>query len=254
MAELLKIEVTRSELEKGIIPANHVLCHMYYTSEGAKTRAGIIYGINTDLIYADSDNPDDESSHAADMAEVSLVVVKCPEKLYFNPKDDKSMPWETTMELKIGDTVWTNTIEALNAVTLVCEGEFYKILPYQDLYCARRYVKENSIPELWTIMLNGYVLCSQIHKESTHVLDVTSKDKIDLTRGIVEFLGKPNKRYLNPEVYDFLPLEKGDEVLFNKKSPPFLLERQKFSSKFDSEKLYWVVQRRNINAVLNRGA
>ena len=255
MAELLKIEVTKAELEKGIIPANHVLCHMYYMSEGAKTRTGIIYGINTDLIYADSDNPDDDSSHAADMVEVSLVVVKCPEKLYFNPEDEKSMPWETEMDIDEDDVIFTNTIEALNAVTLVCEGEYYKIIPYQDIYCAKRDIwvdKWVGTKKTVVVMFNGYVLCSQIHKDSLSDLDVTSEDKIDTTRGIIEFLGEPNKRYLNPEVYDFLPLEKGDEVLFNKKSPPFLLERQKYSSKFDSEQLYWVIQRRNINAVLNR--
>jgi co-chaperonin GroES (HSP10) len=255
MAELLKINVTRKELDEGTIPTNQVLCEMFYQSEGAKTKLGIVYGINTDLTYADSENPDDNSAHAADMAEVALRIYKLPQKLYYNPDDtNKSMSWDTDMELKVGDTVWTNPIDALNAVTLVCEGKLYKFIPYADLIVARRIVFENSIPEVWTIMLNGYVLCEQVNKKSLSELDVTSEDKVDPTKGIVAYIGKPNKRYLNDAYVDFLDLKVGDEVLFDKRYSPILLERQLYASKFDSEKLYVVVPRRKIAMVINKKA
>jgi hypothetical protein len=256
MVELLKTEVTKRELEEGILPQNHVLCLAHFSNEGAATPSGIIYGVNKDLVYSDADNLDDDTVHAADLAELALIVVKCPERLYFNPDDkDKSMPWETDMEICEDDIIWTNTIEAMNAVTLVCEGKIYKILPYQDIYCAKREIwvdKWKGTKKTVVVMFNGYVLCSQVHKESLSEFDVTSADKVDPTKGIVEFLGEPNKRYINPDSVDFVDLNKGDEVLFSKKVPPVLLERQKYASKFDSEKLYWTIQRRNINAVLNR--
>jgi len=244
MAELLKIEVTKKELTEGILPMNHVLCEMFYQSEGAETSSGIVYGVNTDLVYADNDNPDDPTSHAADMAETCAKVFRCPQKLYFNPNDEKSMNWETDMELEVGDSVFTNPIETLNAVSLVCEGKVYKLLPYHELYCAKRL---NMV-----IMLNGYVLCLQKNKESLSTLDVTSESKVYEDRGIVTYLGNSNKRYKTDDHMDFIDLQVGDEVLFDRKYHPFLLERQTYASRFDNENLYWVVPRRRIVAVLNR--
>jgi hypothetical protein len=256
MAELLKISVTRKELDEGIIPQNQVLCHAYYDNTDMKTKSGIIIGVNKELIYNESDNPADDSAHAADFAEVSLRVYKLPQKLYYNPEDkDNSMPWETEMEICEDDIIFTNTIEALNAVTLVCEGELYKLIPYQDIICAKREIwadKWKGIKKTVVEMFNGYVLCEQVHKESLSEFDVTSADKIDPTKGEIAYYGSLNKSYIREDLCDFVDLRKGDIVLFDRKVPPFLLERQKYASQFDSEKLYWVVQRSRIVAVISR--
>jgi hypothetical protein len=262
MAELLKIEVTRKELDEGIIPTNMVLCEMYYSSIGAKTKSGIIYGVLTDITYADADNPDDASAHAADMAEVSMRVTKLPQKLYFNPEDkEKSMPWDTDMEICEEDVIFTNTIEALNAVTLVCEGKNYKLIPYQDAICAQRthQTSHGYDGKTYTdnfgvnvVMLNGYVLCTLKNKESLSELDVTSQDKLDMTKGTIAFVGTAPLKYLVPEYSHIDDLRVGDEVLFSSKVPPFALERQKYSAKFSNTETYYVIHRRNINAVLNR--
>ena len=166
MAELLITKVTKAELDSAVLPVNAVLVKQYYKSEGAKTKSGLIYGVNTDVNYSDADNPADGESHPADMAEVSNIVVKLPERLYFDEKDQNSMFWETDMELQIGDYVWSNPIDVLNAITLECEGELYKILMYQDLYCAKRIIKGGPFDSFDIIMLNGYVLCEQVYKES----------------------------------------------------------------------------------------
>jgi hypothetical protein len=285
MAELLKTEVTYEQLINGVIPQNYVLCEMFFRSEGAKTKSGLIYGVNTERTYADRDNPDDDSSYAADMAETCAIVTKLPERLYFNPDDpDKSMPWDCDMELEVGDMVWTNPIESQNAVSLVCEDKIYKLLPYHELYCAKRCIKldislisenfsaEDFIKE-WqrsgqfiyemgskqpsteiingnVICLNGYVLCLQKNKESLSHLDVTTQDKVDKTKGIVAYFGKPNKRYIQKEYTDFVDLKRGDEIILNHKCVPFLLERQLYASKFDENNLYWVIPRRGIVANL----
>jgi len=244
MAELLKIEVTEKDLRDGILPQNYVMTLMDYTAEGASTKSGIIYGINTELVYADGDNPDDNSSHAADLAEVSSVVVKVPQKLYFNPDDEKGMNWECNMELEVGDRIWTNVIETLNAVCLVCGDKVYKLIPYSDIYCAKR---GDTV-----IMINGFVLCRQKYVETISELDITSGDRICKDRGIVAYLGKPNKRYRTTDYMDFLDLREGDEILWDRKYAAYLLERQTYASRFNDKELFWVVPRRRIVAVLNR--
>jgi hypothetical protein len=258
MAQLLKQKITRKELDEGIIPQNYVLAEAYYSSENARTKSGIIYGVDVDKVFQDADKTTVDS-HAADMAEVALRVYKLPERLYFNPDDvDKSMPWEVEcIELCESDIIFTNIIDSLNAVTLECEGKNYKLIPYQDVYCAKReiWVDKWSIPQkkkTVVVMVNGYVLFLPKTKSSLSALDVTSQDKIDKTVGIVAYTGTPNKRYVNPEYSDFKDLQEGDEILFDKKYAFTYLERVKYASQFDDTQLYGVVQRRKINAVVNR--
>jgi hypothetical protein len=258
MAELLKINISRKELDEGIIPANHVLCLMHYDNTDAKTKSGIIFGVNKTLTYGDADNLDDDSSHAADLAEVSMIAYKLPQKLYYNPDDrENSMPWETEMEICEEDQVFTNTIEALNAVTLVCEGKNYKLIPYQDLICAKReiWVDKWSVPQkkkTIVIMLNGYILCEQEMKVQLSELDVISADEIDLAKGKVAYYGSLNKSYIREDLIDFVDLREGDVVVFDRRVPPFLLERQRYASQFSSEKLYWATQRCRITVVIER--
>jgi hypothetical protein len=234
-----------------------VLCEAFYQSEGAMTKSGIIYGINPELVYQDNDKTTVDS-HAANLAEVCLRVYKLPDRLYFNPDDvDKSMPWETENELQEEDLVFTNPIDALNAVSIVCEDKLYKLINYADIYCAKReiWVDKWSVPQkkkTIVVMVNGYVLFVPKTKSSLSALDVTSQDKIDKTVGIVAFTGTPNKRYVNPEYSDFKDLQEGDEILFDKKYAFTYLERVKYASQFDDTQLYGVIQRRKINAVVNR--
>ena len=256
MAQLEVTRVTRSELDNGIIPANYVLCHQFFESEGAKTKAGIIYGILTDLTYQDSENLKDDSSHIADMAETALIVYKLPDRLYFDPDDNKSMPWDTEMELEVGDMIFTNPIDALNAVTLECEGEYYKLLPYEELYVAKREYwlsKFDGKKATKVIPLNGYVLLEPVYFETLSPLDVTSAERVNKTQGIVRFIGSCNKRYRQEDQTDLQDLKEGDVVQFEKKGVPWLLERTKYNN-FFSEKgeLFWVIQRRKIAMVIER--
>jgi hypothetical protein len=256
MAELLKTPITRKELEEGIVPQNYVLCETYYTSLNARTKSGIIYGVNLDTLYADADNKHDTSSHPADMAEVSFKVYKLPERLYFNKDDvDKSMPWETEQELWEEDIVFTNIMEALNAITLTCDGKEYRLLPYQDLICAKREVwvdKWAGTKKTIVVMLNGYVLIEQMMLEATSSLDVTTAGKVDPTKGKIAYIGSRNTDYLMPDYCDIENMEGGDIAIFDKKYKPFLLERTLYSSRFDDKKLYNVIPRRRIVAVIKK--
>jgi hypothetical protein len=238
MAETYKQTLTKKQLAEGRIPQNHVLLEMTYTTEGIKSKGGVIIGVGRDLEYED-----ETTTHAADLTEIWGIVAKLPDELYYKRDDPNSMPWDCDMELQVGDIVWFNTIESRNAVEIVCEGKLYKIIPWQDCYCAKR-GKE-------VIMLNGYVLCEQVYTYNDSPLALKNETE-DKTRGIVRYIGKCNREYQNQNYIDFQDLRVGDEVLYNPNTPLFKLERTTALSTFNGNKLYNVVQRRRIAMVLKR--
>jgi len=253
MAETFQQTLTRQQLDNGVIPSNTVLVEMTYTTEGIKSKGGIVIGFNRDVEY------DDESdSHAANLAEIYATVYKCPPKLYYKRGDNLSMQWDVDMELQKGDIVFFNGMESSNAVEIICEGTIYKLIPYQDIYCAKRLGKiwrgiGGATAEYEVIMLNGYVLLEQVYLENKSELAVSKQGEVDKTRGIVRYVGRPPKEYQRKEYCDIKDLEIGDMVLLAPNAPLFLLERTKALSTFDGDKLYWVTQRRRISMVLSKG-
>lgn len=233
-----RMKISKEELDKGTIPVNQILIRMTYSSEGRKTKSGIIVGFETDTQFVD------DTGHAADLAEVSGIVYKLPEQLYFNENDESGMNWDCDIDLQVGDEVWFSQFESKNSTEVECEDIVYKFIPYADCFVAKRDKK--------IFTLNGYVLCEPIYQEQISTLDPLSKDKIDMTRGIVRYLGKPNRQYLRPQYVDMIDLKEGDLVQFEANTPLFLLERNRYLSLFNDNKLYWVVQRRRIALILKR--
>lgn len=225
------------------------------TAEGKKTKGGIIIGHNEDSVYED-----ETTNWEADICEVAAKVYKLPERLYFNKKDiNHSMPWDYDYEIGIdlaeGDEAWYSPLESRNAVTVVCEGKGYKLIPFQDLWVAKR----ESWVNKWAgtkkeviIPLNGYVIIEPVFKINDSPLAVEKKGEMDKTKGIVRFCGKPNRAYINEGYVDFQDLQEGDKVLFNPGTPLIPLERQKYNAHFIGEELFFVVQRRRIAMVLER--
>ena len=253
MAETFQQTLTRQQLDNGVIPSNTVLVEMTYTTEGIKSKGGIIIGFNTDWEFED-----ETDSHAGNLAEIYAKVYRCPPKLYYERGDSLSMPWDCNMELQVGDTVFFNAIESRNSVEIVCEGKTYKLLPYQDLYCAKRLGKiwrgiGGATAETEVIMLNGYVLLERVYLENVSPLAVSKDAGLDKTRGIIRYVGSSPKEYQRKEYSDIKDLEVGDMVLFAPNSPLFLLERTTALSTFDGDNLYWCVHRRRISMVLSKG-
>ena len=185
----IQTDTDKKQLDEGRIPQNHVLLEMTYTTEGIKSKGGIIIGINRSEEYED-----ETVTHAADLTEIWAIVYKLPEKLYFDKTDPRSMSWECDMDLEIGDTVWFNTIESANAIEIECENKTYKLIPYSDIYCAKRnrwlemehFWTENNehkarvIKDIYNIvMLNGYCLLKPIFTKSDSPLaiDKETEDK-----------------------------------------------------------------------------
>jgi hypothetical protein len=259
MSNITIVEISKKELEEGEIPSNYVLVEATDSAYGAKTKAGIIYGFDTEKTFADADNPNNES-HAADLCIPYGKVYKVPSGLYYNENDNTSMAWETDMELKVGDMVWFSIIESNNATTLSCEGVLYKFIPYSDIYVAKRttisdrneifmelaiHGKVKSAKEE-IIVLNGYVLIQPKKKIKLSDFDTQSEHELDLTRGTVCYLGKPNKRHKQPTYVDHTDLNVGDDVVLAPKAYPFWLERKRYMSRFNEEELYLVVPRRKV--------
>jgi hypothetical protein len=208
----------------------------------------VVIGFNTDTTYAEGDN-----SWVADLAECYAEVYKTPHQLFFDPDDPQTMDWETEMELNIGDVVWFSIMESKNAFEVICENNLYKSVPYADCYvCKRDIPTPDGRDATITIPLNGYVLCKPVYLPKLSHLDALSEDQIDKSRGTIAFIGNAPKRYLREEYCHIDDLRVGDEVVFDPKTPLFLLERTKSLTKFNGDNLYWVCQRRRISLVLNR--
>jgi hypothetical protein len=188
---------------------------------------------------------DDNETHPADIAAIVGRVVKCPPKLYYNEDDPhNSMPWDTDMELKIGDLVWFNLIESLNANEIEVDDKIVRIIPYTDVYVAKRPDKR-LVDQV--ICLNGYVLLAQIPLPKLSDLDVTSEEKIYEDRGGVRYLGTPNRAYIDKNYSDDIDIEVGDMAYLKPGYKPFNLERKSYMSEFTSTgELFYCVQRRRI--------
>ena len=235
------IELNKYQFENSnILPfANHILIEMTQSNEGRKTNSGIIVGLTERVVYAEGDN-----SLAADLEEVWGTVAKVPEKLYYCETDPASMDYETEMELEVGDKVWFGLIEAHNCIEILCEGKKYKIMPYRDVYVAKR--KDE------VIVLNGNCLCQTLTRQKISELDVVSEEQIDPTKVIVKYIGNPNTKYKQPSYADHQDLKVNDVVLLQPRTPLQYLERKSYLSSFNGDELYVVVPRRKMVAVISR--
>jgi group I intron endonuclease len=242
MAKLHINELTVENLFNAEIPVNHVLIETEVNWHDKKTKKGIVVGFNEDVLYAEG-----EGSHVADLTIPYGVVKKIPKILYFNPTDPKSMDWETEIEIFPNDVVWFGILESRNAVCVLCESKLYRIIPYQDLYVARHGgFNGEAIP------LNGYVLLEPRFCPVLSDLDHFSGETIDTTRGVIKFIGTPPKGYIRDNYSHILDLRVGDEVLFDKKTPLFMLERSRALCCFSGDEQFWVVARRRIALILKR--
>jgi hypothetical protein len=246
------IELTKYQFENSnILPySNHVLIEMTQSNEGRKTKSGVIVGLTERVVYAEGDN-----SLAADLQECWGIVAKVPEKLYYCDTDNTSMDYETEMELQVNDIVWGGILEFANAIALKCEGKEYRIIPYSDLYVAKRHRWISKFDKKETtdvIVLNGNCLCQTLTRQKISELDHISESQVDPTKVIVKYIGKTNTRYKNEKNVDHQDLKVNDIVLLAPRCPMQYLERKTYMANFDGDNLYLIIPRRKIVAVISR--
>jgi len=168
--------------------------------------------------------------------EIINEVIAVPDRLSFKE-------WETEMELKVGDQVWVNYLSIMKGERVMVGDKTYILVPYEKIILAKR---GDDI-----VMLNGYVLIEPVledggchrgdmsYKElaelyasnpinSSHdcIGDDIMKDTLTIIpivkpkefndRGIVRYLGTPNKRYAEEHHSDDIDVNIGDMVVLQK--------------------------------------
>lgn len=121
----------------------------------------------------------DNSDDARQYVSVIGIVKQLPEKLVYSKNNYNSVHVKTTIELKVGDTVWYHFLcysEAANGIDrleyqsgrslpasfIEYEGKRHLLLNYNDCYCAKRGDD--------VFALNGYVLAEPDEREKTKLI------------------------------------------------------------------------------------
>jgi len=249
MSENLQIRLTRKEYDEATVsyPSNYVHLLMPKKEE-LKTKAGIIIGFNEDVTYGESD-----TSHIADVTIVRGEIVKQVDRLYFNRKDiDNTMSWSCDVDTQMGDIAYSHPLALKNCPQILVEDDVYSVIKYEDILVAKRHrwISKFDGKETWDVICtNGYAILELVQKEAISELDLLDKD-IDKKRGIVKYVGKPNKLYQNPKRSDIPNLEVGDLVTIDPNVNVFFLERSIWNLSFDGDKQYLTVQMCDIEFVL----
>lgn len=244
------IELTKEQFESGELTklCNHVLVEVTQSNDGKTTKSGIIVGLEHRHNY-------DNNAQNADMQECWGRVAQVPSELYYNEDDPKSMDYETEMELVEDDLVWGGILEFNNAPCIMCKGRDYRLIPYADLYVAKRECwvdKWSGKKATKVIVLNGLTLCQSINRTKISELDFISEGQIDASKVVVRYVGEPNKRYKNKSYVDHQDVREGDVVLLQPRTSMQYLERKSYFSNFNGDELYLVIPRRKIVAVIER--
>jgi hypothetical protein len=94
-------------------------------------------------------------------------------------------------------------------------------------------------------MLNGYCLLEPVKIPPINKLDLIDHGYYQ-DRGIVRYLGEPNRKYVNPTYHDNTDLKIGDLAFIQTGYTPFYLERKAYFALWEIGKLFFCVQRRRI--------
>lgn len=175
-------------------------------------------------------------------------VIKLPEKLTCIRNDALSMPWETELEIKVGDEVYLNHQAFYHCYPFTLKEKTLKLIDYSGIIFAKR---EDEI-----IMCNGYVMLEkQIETKKFREVEFKRENK---NLGIVKAVGKPNglrKDYDMKTKRETLILDSQIELKVGQKvfihEPDKVFELEDYAhAKFDNRQIYNVCSRRRISAIL----
>lgn len=249
----------------GFKPINNlVLCKSLYDNEEDRTKAGV-YKMSPAM-----NKNEFLHSHANRIVE----VVKVPDGLTFKSKPTNTKytytgNWICDMELKEGDIAWVTGSHAVNNLQVAINGDTYELMNYFEFIVAKRrsthrdmskrlkgkYIEEDDV--FWEIIpLNGYVICEET--KEIHEFGEYKNETIDKSRGIVRFIGKPNRGYFkNNRIIDMdggYDLKYGDLVLKTKEAiasgmHPNLESEEHL--RFNGDKTYFYLHRKYLDCTLN---
>ena len=233
---------------------NQILIKRKYKNDEHWTPSGI---------YIIADSTFRPALHADRIGEVIMV----PDELFYHthtyaryPYGGESMPWDCEMELEVGDIVVHTFMERHDIMNIEVEdepGELYRMMPYDDIYVARR--GDQIIP------LNGYCLCEEVEKEKPSSIIETIEfnlameqqigENIDHKIGKVAYVAKPNRAYRNNSTGIERDLDGnaevniGDTIIKRRGDIHIRLEEDIHKRFFDNPVLYFIIQRKDIMGV-----
>lgn len=225
-----------------IVPqGNYVLIKPYMDMRTSSNIEGVVL----DMTF-------EEEKHAARVGEVIAV----PEKLYYTEQGPDSLPWDTDMEIQVGDEVTYHFLSATTATDrhweryVEFDGEIYIFVNYDRIFTAKRNGE--------IICLNGFVLVEPVEKVNNRYLPEnfsfsdTYKGK-DKYFGRVRFMGSLVRSYrLSRKIVhgpDQDDIKEGDLILMDKVCDIPL--EYPFHAMLNGNKVYYRVQRRYIRAILH---
>src|SRR5512133_102556 len=174
---------------------NVILAKQLTDNKNARTKGGIYLVGDTDF-------------RPAEHVDREFEVVKVPNGLFYKDNwyegtqirtDGRSMDWKTDIEVRPGDIVWCEYMEALNAPSVKVGETIYKLLKYERLFLATRitirtvYVKgfPDEIETQRTFPLNGYCICEDVYIDNKLAIN----PEIDMKLAKIAYIGTPNKEY-----------------------------------------------------------
>lgn len=190
---------------------------------------------------------------------VTGTVYGIPSKLEYSGTPNKGLPWLTDMEVKLGDKVVVYYLAIVNALKKEQQryffegGDKYVLITYNNIFTVYGdgFVKP----------INGYVLiepCSDPFLEKTKErlkklnlewVKLDTKSNTNVSFGIVRYMGKPNREYVDEGASDDgVDVKIGDTVVLRKVSDIPL--QFNLHAKIDGGKVYYRAQRRKILAVI----
>jgi co-chaperonin GroES (HSP10) len=198
------IKLTAKEFDRLKPIGNNVIIECVIPKEEVRSSGLIIVKDPEFFVAKDKDGIEatDQSAHLDRYG----IVKKTPESL-----NCKKMDWETDMELKYGDIVWFDFHSGLHCPIIQVEDKEYRIMEYQNLIVAKRFVPVIEID--CVVSLNGYCLFEEISNLPKTKL-ILPFEHIDKQVGITRYAGNKNKSYRNKKKYDDMDIQINDKVIF----------------------------------------
>lgn len=184
-------------------------------------------------------------------APVTGTIISVPKNIYPGDFIQPGMQWDIDMEAQVNDYCVYSYLSATVALDptsgqmIVCEGELYLLIPYEEIFVVRR--------EKEIIPVNGYNLVKPIADAPASIFIETESSKGPSTVfGKVAYLSKSLiRRYVDGDGQpDTDNIKVGDIVTFDIGAD--LPVEYNLHASIDNKKMYYRIQRRNISGILNR--
>lgn len=224
---------------------NHVCVKLDPANDMIETKSGL------KLIVDTSFEPEKHVVRIGTVEAVPSTLVYCHKKA--------SYPWETQMEIKVGDRVVMYFMAVQNCLAKEQKRYFHKgkdvwiFIKYHNIYAV---LEENNIRPI-----NGYVLVEPVEDpawlakverlktKGIELPDLRKPSKTDVTYGKIAYMATPNRRYADDYKSDEYHNEKVGDTIIMKRIRDIPVEYE-YHAKMDGGRQLYRMHRHDILAVV----